>query len=176
MSTTIIVACDKNNVIGVKGKLPWRIPEDLKLFKQATIGSPVIMGRITWESLPKDKKPLEKRANIVISRTSFFSPIDPLCGPFHFFSLKMALDEIKKWENYQYLQQYHGKDTFIIGGAQIYKTALDEDLVDKIIMSKIDGQYEGDVYFPKLDPKWTCVRSSGYNGFVVLEWIKKENP
>jgi dihydrofolate reductase len=67
MKRIIIVSADANGLIGKEGKLPWRIPEELKFFKETTMGSPVIMGRKTWESLPK--KPLPGRHNIVLSKS-----------------------------------------------------------------------------------------------------------
>lgn len=168
----IITATDPNGVIGKNGQLPWRLPEDLKLFRERTLGCPIIAGRVTWNSIPPDKKPLEKRANVVISKNSLDYPPNPSLGPFQFHSLKTALEEIKTWGNCQFLQQYANKDIYIIGGAMLYKTALDEDLVDKIIMTKIDATYEGDVYFPKLSEKWMSTSSKRYEGFSVVEFIK----
>lgn len=167
MNITIIVACDQKRIIGQKGKLPWRMPEDLQIFKKRTMGHAVIMGRKTWESLPK--KPLEGRANVVISRTKWQPPDHPEYGPHYFGDIKTAIDEISKWAIYK------DKDIYIIGGSQIYESALNNGLVDRIIMSKIKGDYEGDVSFPILpEQTWKTIASEMKDKFDIL-YITNKN-
>ena len=137
---SIIVAKSNNNVIGSNGSIPWNVPKDLKYFKELTEGNTVIMGRKTYESLPKDKKPLPNRINIVITRDSNFTAN----GCMVVGSLEEAILKID-----------NRKDTFIIGGGEIYKQAI--NFVDKIYVTEINNEYEGDTYFPKISDKWDLV-------------------
>jgi dihydrofolate reductase len=167
MAVSIIVACDPRGVIGKGNKLPWRIPEDLKLFRERTLDHAIIMGRKTWDSLPI--KPLDKRANIVVTRSVFMAPKDKDLGPFYCGSLSGAIEFVGK------LNAYKDKEIFIIGGAQVYKEALDADLVDKIIMSKTVDNHDGDVYFPELDKdKWKVLGTEIRKGFDVIYMVKKD--
>jgi len=136
----IIVAKSKNNVIGSNGSIPWNVPKDLKYFKELTEGNTVIMGRKTYESLPKDNKPLPNRINIVITRDSNFTAN----GCIVVSSIEEAI-----------LKVDNRKDTFIIGGGEIYKQAI--NFVDKIYITEINGEFEGDTYFPELSDKWNLV-------------------
>ena len=134
MSINIIAAMAKNRVIGIEGRLPWNIPRDLKYFKRLTSGnnSAIVMGRKTWESLPI--KPLPERRNIVITRSDF-DDVD--C----FKSINDALDTCDG-------------DIWFIGGAGIYKEALDvADIIDMtLVPDSISG--EGCVSFPDLGNEW----------------------
>ena len=127
MTRSIIVAADKNGLIGKNGKLPWHFPEDLQWFKETTGKSPVVMGRKTFDSLPKRFKPLPNRENIVVTRNV---PIEQ--QP----SLKYVTN----------INQIEHPKVFFIGGAEIYKLAL--PLIDHIYLTRIPGEYEGDTYFP----------------------------
>lgn len=162
MTTTIIVACDPDGVIGKHGQLPWRVPEDLKLFRKRTMNHPIIMGRNTWEGLPK--KPLDGRANIVISRT-IWKKTDDSIGPFWYSSIDSALKSI---EISPCFKTYDNSQVFIIGGFQIYRIALECNLVDTILMTKLKQRYAGNVYFPKLDNKWITVSTTYYEDFGVV--------
>ena len=137
---SIIVAKSKNNVIGSNGSIPWSVPKDLKYFKELTEGNTVIMGRKTYESLPENKKPLPNRINIVITRDSNFKAN----GCIVVGSLEEAL-----------LKADNKNDTFIIGGGEIYKQAL--NFVDKIYITEINEEFVGDTYFPKLSDKWDLI-------------------
>lgn len=152
---SILVACDSNRLIGKNGDLPWHIPEDLKLFKKRTKGHCVVMGRNTWESI--GKKPLPDRTNIIISKTLSFDRDE------HFTckSLETALA----------MAEIAHQEVFIIGGAQIYKAALNLGWVDKIIVSKIKGEYEGDTYFPELGEEWEAKLVSQHEQFDVWEYV-----
>lgn len=151
MTISIIVAVAKNNVIGKDNKLPWHLPEDLKHFKELTSGHTVIMGRKTFESIGR---PLPNRKNIVISRNENFKAND--MEVVH--SIEQALDLTKNED-----------EVFIIGGAEIYKQAL--LLVNKIYLTRINKDYEGDAYFPELGPEWKeaeCLKKEGFE-FCVYE-------
>jgi len=125
----IIAAVSKNGVIGKDGNIPWKIKEDFQHFKKLTLGYPVIMGRKTWDSLPK--KPLKDRLNIVLTRQEDFKPEGAVVKK----SLEEAVD---------YCQNY-GK-IFIAGGQSAYEKAL--PIADRLELTKIQRDYEGDSYFP----------------------------
>lgn len=135
---SIIVAIDRNNAIGMGNKLIYRLPDDLKRFKQLTTGNTIIMGRKTFESLPKGALP--NRRNIVLSRNK-----DVQCPDADVFpSLKAALEDCRK-------QAEQGcedaKDVFIIGGASVYRQAL--PLADRLCLTEIDAASEtADTFFP----------------------------
>jgi dihydrofolate reductase len=142
--TKIIVACDENNLIGDGNKLPWNLPEDLKHFKETTQDSVVIMGKNTWDSLPR--KPLPKRINCIISRTKTYDSFSLYNLDIEWYAtIKDAIRYNKHF--------YKDKPIFIIGGQKIYESALNDNLVDEIIMTKIKRSFKGDKFFPKLDPK-----------------------
>lgn len=134
---SLLVAASRNGVIGTNNRLPWRLPADLKRFKQLTLGHPIIMGRKTFESIGK---PLPGRSNIVITRQKEFSA----CGAKTASSLEEALQMCEK-----------EKETFVIGGAQIFEQAL--PYANRIYLTKIDADLPGDAYFPELDQSWRIV-------------------
>ncbi|TSC68262.1 MAG: dihydrofolate reductase [Parcubacteria group bacterium Gr01-1014_56] len=132
---SIIVSIGKNGVIGRSDKLMWPIPEDLKRFKELTMGHPVIMGRKTFESiLTSLGKPLPGRTTIVITRDKKYQP----SGAVVTHSLEEALAKAREIES---------GEIFIGGGAQIYEQAL--PFVDKLYLTLIDDEKEGDAYFPE---------------------------
>lgn len=163
MSIIILVAYDDKRVIGDHGKIPWHSSEDMKLFKQKTTGHPVLMGRKTYESLPV--KPLPGRLNVVLTRdlSKIGSPMGEN-GPYYVADLLPFIN----------LTRSRGEDLYIIGGADVYTLALKLGVVDKIIVSKMQGSYPGDTYFPILsEERWICTVSEQHKGFEVLEYTKK---
>ncbi len=128
----IIVAISQNGVIGRDGRLPWHLPSDLKHFKKTTMSYPIIMGRKTFDSIGK---PLPGRDNIVLSRNSSLSL--PGCAVVH--SIEKALDLCKEYSK-----------VFIIGGADIFNDCL--PITDTIIVTALEREVDGDVYFPEIDP------------------------
>lgn len=135
---SIIVAVARNGVIGKKGSgLLWRLPADLKHFKEITMGHAIITGRKTHESIGKA---LPERKNIVVTRQKNYNA--PGCTIVK--SLKEAL------------AQAEGDEVFIIGGGEIYAQAL--PLADKLYITRIDENFDGDIYFPEIDGKvWELV-------------------
>lgn len=127
MILTIVVAHDPNLVIGKQGGLPWRYPEDLKHFKNTTLGGTMIMGRGVFEEL--NEIPLPGRKNIVLSRTKNYDNVDT------YSSLEAALDAIDQ------------EEVFIIGGGVLYRETLEK--ADKMIVTQIKKEYDGDTYFPE---------------------------
>lgn len=167
-----IVAYDKNKVIGKGDELPWRLPEDLKLFKKHTTGCSVIMGRKTWESIPEKFRPLPNRTNIILTRFPSIHELEDkpelATGPFFVNSWEDALTVAKS--------AHPNKNIFIIGGASIYDYALNKASIkaDRILVSCVDGEYEGDVYFPELEGKWIDAPISSHDGFELIEKIRYE--
>lgn len=126
-----VVAMASNRVIGRDGGLPWRLPEDLKWFKKMTLGSPVVMGRKTMESL---RGPLPQRRNIVLSRT--------LTGVAEGFELVRGRDEA--------LALLAGEESAsIIGGARIYEEMI--PLCDEVLLSYVFHPYDGDTVLPEFE-------------------------
>lgn len=134
----MIVAFDRNRVIGRDGKMPWHISGDLKFFKRTTLGKPVVMGRKTWEALPF--RPLPGRPNIVVSR----SPGLVLDGAETFPDLEAALDRA-----IEYADEAGVDEAMVIGGANLYRQALPH--ARKLYLTEIDMAIEGDAYFPEID-------------------------
>jgi len=128
----IIVAISKNRVIGDSNKLIWHLPADLKRFKEITTGHPIVMGRKTYESIGR---PLPNRRNIIITRDNNYQVEG--C------EIVNSIEEALLLTN---------SDCFIIGGGEIYKQSL--HLVDKIYMTLVDEDFEGDTTFPELDKSW----------------------
>lgn len=139
MTLTIVVAVSDNNVIGINGKIPWRIPEDMKRFKELTIGYPVIMGRKTYDSLPQKFKPLPDRKNIVLSKS-----LENQNGIY----LARTIDEA--------LTLAENEDAYIIGGEKVYRDFL--PLTSKLELTRVHKNYEGDAFFPEIDlENWELV-------------------
>lgn len=128
----IIAALTRNRVIGRGNAMPWHLPEDLRHFKALTLGAPVIMGRRTQESIGRL---LPGRDNIVISRSG---PVAPGCR--HADSLEAAIDLARG-----------APEAWVIGGAQIYELAL--PLAERMHLTEIDAEIEGDTWFPAFDPR-----------------------
>jgi len=136
----LIVAKANNNAIGKDNDLIWHLPADMRFFTQSTKGHIVIMGRKNWDSIPLKYRPLSDRINAVITRNTDFS--HPDCEVFH--SVESAINHYKKQSE---------KEIFIIGGAQIYKYCLDESLIDEMLITYIDQDFDGDAFFPEFDEK-----------------------
>jgi dihydrofolate reductase len=132
---TLIAAVARNGVIGRDNRLPWHLPADLKHFKALTTGHAVIMGRKTWESLPEKFRPLPGRQNIVVTRNAGYAA----AGANVVTSLADAVAAAS------------GGEAFVIGGAELYVAAL--PLADRLQLTEIDADYEGDTWFPPRDPR-----------------------
>ncbi len=149
----MIVAKSKNNVIGRDGKLPWHFPEDLKHFRETTMGNFVIMGKKTFLSLPGS---LDGRGLIVLSRDENFNP-----------EASQVANSIEKA-----LEMAKGK-VFIAGGASVYRQFLPK--ADKMMITVIDKKVEGDTYFPEFDDKnWELVNEEkGKNKLLTFKTYKR---
>ena len=147
---SIIVAVANNNVIGKDNTLIWHLPADMKFFKEKTSGHCIITGRKNYESIPEKFRPLPNRTNIVITRQkNYEAPGAIMVG-----SIEEAIEKAK---------QTTDNEIFIIGGAEIYKQAL--PYVDKIYFTKIYHEFNGDVFFPKIETsEWK--ETSRTKGFI----------
>lgn len=133
MMVTIIAAIAKNNALGKNNDLIWHLPADLKRFKKITTGHYIIMGRNTFESIGK---PLPNRTTIIITRNKNYFKDGCLIA----HSLEQALELAKDEEQ-----------VFVIGGAQIYKYAMEHNFVDTLDITLVHHEFEADVFFPEID-------------------------
>lgn len=123
-------------VIGVDNTIPWRVPEDMALFRRTTTGHPVVMGRRTWESLPQRFRPLPGRRNIVVTRQPDWSA----AGAETAGSVETALDLVAP------------ATTWVMGGGEIYRAAL--PYATELVITEVDIDIAGDAYAPELGPEW----------------------
>jgi dihydrofolate reductase len=140
------VARSRNGVIGRAGALPWRIKSDLVLFKALTLFKPVIMGRKTWDSLPK--RPLPGRLNVVLSRDGSFEPNGAVvCEQFR-EAVEIAREQA---------EEDGAEEVCVIGGHALFELALPR--ASRIYLTEVDAEVEGDVTFPEFDEsQWREVR------------------
>ena len=127
----LVAAVAANGIIGANGRLPWRLPEDLKHFKRLTMGHPVIMGRRTWESLPG---PLPGRENIIVTRTPGYEAPGVAVASSLGAAIALCAGE---------------KLAFVIGGTQLFAEAL--PIASGLVMTEVHRDYEGDTWFPQWD-------------------------
>jgi dihydrofolate reductase len=154
MNISIIAAISENRVIGRNNALPWPpVKADMEHFKNTTFGWPCVMGRKTWESLPR--RPLPGRTNIVISKS-----ISSVEGAAVFQSLQEAISHCLGYEK-----------IFICGGASIYEEAL--TLANRIELTFIHRHYEGDVFFPEIDSvHWKITNREDFDGFSFISYSR----
>lgn len=140
---SIIVAVSTNGVIGRQGELPWRLSDDLKHFKAATMGKPIVMGRKTWESIGR---PLPGRQNIVITRQPAFEAegCDVVASVKEAVAVAGNVDEI-----------------MVIGGSQIYELVL--PVAERLYLTRVHAEVEGDAFFPQADEtEWLLVSDESH--------------
>lgn len=131
---SLIVAYNRNRVIGFNGEIPWRIPEDLARFKTLTINNVVIMGRKTYESIGR---PLAGRINIAITNQHNYNPTGCIIA----CSFENALEKARIFAK---------KDVFIIGGTSIYKEAVNAEIVDTYYITEVHAESSGDTFMPMI--------------------------
>ena len=141
MKVSLIVAVAENGVIGKDNDLVWHLPKDIRFFKETTMGHYVIMGRKNFESIPHKYRPLPNRTNIIITRQSEYKAEECIVVN----SVETALEIAKNNGDIE---------PFIIGGGQIYRIAIEKNLVDKIYLTKIHHSFKGDTFFPELSSDW----------------------
>lgn len=142
MKIILVAAHDKNNLIGNNNKLPWHLPEDLKHFKDTTRGNTVVMGRKTYESIGF---PLPNRRNIILTRNK---------------DLKIdGCDIVADMQDILSNKELADKKLMVIGGTEIYKLFL--DVADELVITEVNGEYEGDAYFPEYKEDFKLTEDTG---------------
>jgi dihydrofolate reductase len=136
MIISLIAALAKNRTIGKNNDLPWHLPDDMKYFMQTTSQHVVIMGRKNYQSIPEKFRPLPNRTNVVVTRSPGFHA--PNCIVVNSLEAALAIGEEKKQN-----------EVFIIGGAEIYTLGL--TLANRLYLTEIDADIEGDTFFPEID-------------------------
>ncbi len=157
----LIVAMTGEGIIGKGNELPWHIPEDLKHFKKTTMSNIILMGRKTFESIGK---PLPGRKNFILTSAPerISEEIRNNENVFIFSSFRDAEDAASSMD----------ESLFIIGGAAVYKDTL--KYADRLYISKVKKNYEGDVYFPEIDEsEWILSSSEDFNDFVLEIYDRK---
>ena len=161
---TLIAAVARGGAIGRQGQLLWHIPEDLKHFKETTMGAPVVMGRNTWESLPF--RPLPGRLNIVVSRNEAYMPhnakgVDVSDKVTVFTDLEEALRAAEEAADRK------GTEAFVIGGGKIYAATIDR--ADALELTEIDADApDADTFFPPIETqRWEKTAESEMQGKTI---------
>jgi dihydrofolate reductase len=168
MILSIISAIGKNNELGLNNQLLWDLPRDMQHFRATTSGHPVIMGRKTFESIGR---PLPNRRNVVITRDVSYAKE----GVEVVHSLPEAIDLFK----YDVNPLPNGEEVFVIGGAEIYKQAMDH--ADRLYITHVDSEYEADAFFPTISPNfWNEVsrarHESDEENNVAMDFVLYERP
>jgi dihydrofolate reductase len=146
VTVRLVWAQSHGGVIGLEGGLPWRLPEDLRRFKELTMGSAVVMGRVTWDSLPATVRPLPGRRNLVLTRREGFVAD----GAATVASVADALALVDG-------------DLWVIGGASVYAAFLSH--ADGAVVTEIDAEFAGDTYATPLPPEWRTTASEPSSGW-----------
>ncbi|PZR54183.1 dihydrofolate reductase [Xylanimonas oleitrophica] len=150
-------------VIGASGTIPWRVPEDFARFKSLTTGHPVVMGRRTWDSLPR--KPLPGRTNLVVTRQTGWADD----GATRAGSLDEALALAAEAPG--------GDQVWVLGGGEIYREAIERDLADRIEVTQVDLEVEGDTFAPAVDPaQWRLPDDGEVPGAAEGGWATSSGP
>jgi dihydrofolate reductase len=147
MTVGLIWAQASNGVIGAHGRLPWHLPEDLARFRDLTLGSTVVMGRTTWESLPEKARPLPGRRNVVLTRHPSWAPDGATVAR----SMAAALDG-------------PSGDVWVIGGASVYQGAL--AYADRVEVTELQDRFDGDVLAPRLGGEWQASTHEPETGWL----------
>lgn len=138
MKVSLIVAKAENNAIGKDNDLIWKLPDDMRFFSETTKGHYVIMGRLNYDSIPLKYRPLPARPNVIVTRQNGFEAEN--------------CDVVSSIEEGLELARKNGEtEAFVIGGGQIYKTALENNLLDKLYITIVHHSFDADVYFPEFD-------------------------
>ena len=146
MVVSLIVAVSENKVIGKDNDLVWHLPTDMKFFKETTKGHFVIMGRRNYESIPHKYRPLPKRTNVIVTRQDDYKAEGCL-----------VVNSVE--EAIELAQKAGDKEPFVIGGGQIYKYAIENNLVDRIYLTRVHTEIDGDTYFDDLDDSWKLLHA-----------------
>lgn len=157
MELVTVAAVAENGVIGRDGEIPWpSIPADKRQYRERIADSPVILGRVTFDSMRED---LPGTAQIVLSRSESEYDIESAHGA-------SGVDDAVA-----VVESLGGDRAYVIGGAGIYD--LFHPVVDRMVLSRIPGEYEGDAYFPEWDPdEWDLIDRVDYDDFTLEKWVR----
>jgi dihydrofolate reductase len=147
VSVRLIWAQARNGVIGADGRLPWRLPEDMALFRELTMGGTVVMGRRTWESLPERFRPLPGRTNVVLTS-------DP----------DWAADGATRAGSVEEVLADHDS-LWVIGGGTVYGEFLPH--ADQLVVTEVDLDVDGDTWAPAVGPEWTPTGRTPDDGWAT---------
>lgn len=150
-SLTLVAAMGRDRVIGADGGMPWHLPQDLAHFKRTTAGGTLLMGRTTWDSIGR---PLPGRTSIVLTR----DPRWTADGAIAVRSLAEAVTAAPDTE------------VFVIGGGQVYRQTI--DLADRLVLTLIDAEFEGDTTFPEVGHGWTESSRDDHDGFSFVSYAR----
>ena len=167
----VIVACDLDNGIGIKGDLPWHLPGDLRHFVDTTKNAPegkrnaVIMGRATWDSLPVSYRPLVRRFNVVLTRNPALE-VPPGVAVVGSFDEALALDPGDL------------ATRFVVGGGKVYELAVAHPQCRWIYLTRVLERFDCDAFFPQLDDSWERAElmSEGEHdgvGYRIERWARR---
>ena len=152
---SLIVAVDKKGCIGFNGKMPWNIPEEMKHFREYTWGKSVLVGKNTFEGF---KKPLENRFHYILSSKEFKGD-----------NIEVVSDLNKLIEKFKNSDD----ELVVIGGAKVYNYFL--EIVDKMVISVIQDEFEGDTYFPPFDlSNFNLISKKDHTKFIVYTFVREE--
>jgi dihydrofolate reductase len=140
----------RGGVIGAGGGMPWHVPEDLAHFKRTTDGGPVVMGRRTWDSLPPRYRPLPGRANIVVTRQGGWTADGAVRAGSVEEGLALAASDADDW-------------IWVIGGAELFARTIDD--ADRLIVTELDLEVDGDTHAPPRGPEWRLVAADPADGW-----------
>ncbi len=156
LSSIIIAAVGRNRVIGVDGRLPWRIPDDMARFRSLTTGHALLMGRATYESIGR---PLPDRTTIVLTRQRGWAADGVITAHSLDDGLALAQDA--------------GVDCFIAGGAEVYSEAL--SVADRMELTEVHSEPHGDTFFPEVDwGRWDEVARDQRDGFDFVSYARRQ--
>lgn len=164
----LIAAVSRNNVIGIDGKMPWDIKEDMGQFKELTLGHPVIMGRVTYNSISKKFRPLANRQNVVLTNNNYFREK----GVYVAHSLEDALDVLQERSVFKDGIDY--TKVFIGGGQQVYEAAM--EYATSLEITHVGQHVEGLNMrrFPKIDAsKWQEQKRADKQGYSFVTYVRK---
>ncbi|WP_291725529.1 dihydrofolate reductase [Bernardetia sp.] len=150
MKISIITARSKNGVIGSENSLPWKMPSDMRFFKQTTLGHHVLVGRKTYQSFNVQ---LVERPALILTRKSDYTPK---------YEDDQTISTLE--DGIQKAKENNETELFIIGGGEIYKQALEKNLVTHMYITEIDAIIEGDTFFPDFDEsEWSIIRKDSFS-------------
>ena len=138
MKVVLIVAMDKSRGIGRNNDLMWHLPEDMKFFKSTTTNHVVVMGRKNFESIPQRFRPLPNRENVILTRNTSFQAD----GCTVVYSLDEYMDALESSDE---------RIVFIIGGGEIYRLAMEANIIDEMIITHVNDDFDADTFFPPFE-------------------------